>query len=270
MPLASSCASAIVHPKIARRRVLAQIAAMEHAVRHHDELAQSQLSLRKGLGLMGLSLPIVLFVASALNSDVDLRRSLSAYYYAPHLRDMLVGVLWAIGATLVFYRGYATIPTAFQKLPGWISRHMTDTKLSSLAGFGALMTAIMPTCEFQDNCLTPIIAGGHLVGSVTFLGTLAVMSIWSFTESNTPPQDWDASKKWANRIYITSGWTILASLTLCAPLVAYRVEAIGPLPMPVFWLESLAIWAFGISWLVKGEAIQGVVGLLSRHNADGP
>jgi hypothetical protein len=240
------------------------LANMDQARAHNDELAQSQLSLRKGLGLMGLALPIVLFLASALNSDVDLRRSLSAYYYAPHLRDMLVGVLWAIGATLVFYRGYGTIPTAFRRLPAWINRHMTDTKLSSLAGIGALMTAIMPTCEFQDNCPTPIIAGGHLVGSITFLGTLAILSIWSFTDSNTPPQDWDASKKWANRIYITSGWTILASLALCAPLVAYRVDAIGPLPMPVFWLESLAIWAFGISWLVKGDAIDDLISLLHK------
>jgi hypothetical protein len=24
---------------------------------------------------------------------------------------------------------------------------------------------------------------------------------------------------------------------------------------PVFWLESIALWAFGISWLVKGETI---------------
>ena len=23
----------------------------------------------------------------------------------------------------------------------------------------------------------------------------------------------------------------------------------------VFWLESVAVWAFGISWLVKGETI---------------
>jgi hypothetical protein len=23
---------------------------------------------------------------------------------------------------------------------------------------------------------------------------------------------------------------------------------------PVFWLETLIIWAFGISWFVKGEA----------------
>jgi hypothetical protein len=24
---------------------------------------------------------------------------------------------------------------------------------------------------------------------------------------------------------------------------------------PVFWLESLALWAFGISWFVKGETL---------------
>lgn len=24
---------------------------------------------------------------------------------------------------------------------------------------------------------------------------------------------------------------------------------------PVFWLESVAVWAFGWSWLIKGEAI---------------
>jgi hypothetical protein len=24
---------------------------------------------------------------------------------------------------------------------------------------------------------------------------------------------------------------------------------------PVFWLESLALWAFGFSWLIKGETL---------------
>lgn len=235
---------------------------MELATKQQDELALSQLSLRKGLGILGIALPLVLFLASALNSDIDLRRSLSAYYYAPHLRDMLVGVLWAIGAFLVFYRGYARVPTVFHKLPDWLSRHMTDSKLTTLAGIGALMTAILPTCEVQTNCPTPLIAGGHLVGSILFLGTLAVLSIWSFTQSDTPPQEWDTTKSWANRIYKTCGWTILACLALCAPLVAWRVDAIGPIPMPVFWLESLAIWAFGVSWLVKGDAIDGLISIL--------
>ena len=235
---------------------------MEQAARSQDELALSQLSLRKGLGMMGIALPVVLILATGLSADIDLRRSLSAYYYAPHLRDMLVGVLWAIGAFLVFYRGYGSVPRAFLKLPGWINCHLTDTKLTTLAGIGALMTAILPTCEFQDSCPTPIIAAGHLVGSILFLGTLAVLSIWSFTESDTPPQDWDSGKVWANRIYITCGWTILACLALCAPLVVYRVDSIGPIAMPVFWLESLAIWAFGTSWLVKGDAIDGLIALL--------
>jgi hypothetical protein len=24
---------------------------------------------------------------------------------------------------------------------------------------------------------------------------------------------------------------------------------------PVFWLESLALWAFGLSWMTKGEVL---------------
>ena len=24
---------------------------------------------------------------------------------------------------------------------------------------------------------------------------------------------------------------------------------------PVFWLESIALWAFGISWFIKGETL---------------
>ena len=237
---------------------------MEQAIAQHDELALSQLSLRKGLGILGLALPAVLLMVSALSPAITLQRSLSAYYYIPHLQDLLVGVLWAIGAFLVFYQGYRSVPRAFQKLPAWISRHMTDTKLTTLAGIGALMTAILPTCEIQDACQSKLIAGLHLVGSVTFLGTLAVLSIWAFTESDTPRKDWDATKRWSNRIYTICGWTILAALVAAGLVLRLRVEAIGPFIQPVFWLESLAIWAFGISWLIKGEAIQGLLSLIKK------
>lgn len=237
---------------------------MEQAVRQQDELALSQLSLRKGLGVLGLCLPAVLLMVSALSPAIPLQRSLSAYYYVPHLRDLLVGALWAIGAFLVFYQGYSTVPRAFRNLPAWLHRHMTDTKLTTLAGIGALATAILPTCEFQDHCDAKIIAGLHLAGSVTFLGTLAVLSIWAFTESNADPHDWDATKRWSNRVYKACGWTILAALIAAGLVLGFHIKTIGPLPQPVFWLESLAIWAFGTSWLVKGEAIQGLVSLLHR------
>ncbi len=235
---------------------------MEHAIAQNDELALSQLALRKGLGVLGLALPAVFLGVTAISPNMALQRSLSAYYYVPHLRDLLVGVLWAIGAFLLFYRGYRTVPRAFRHLPTWLNRQMTDTKLTTLAGIGALATAILPTCEFQDHCTGKVIAAIHLASAVTFLGTLAVLSIWSFTESDTDPKDWDAAKRWSNRVYTTCGWVILAALAAAGLVLGFHIKALGPFAQPVFWLESIAIWAFGISWLVKGEAIQALVGLL--------
>ena len=234
---------------------------MEQAVRQNDELALSQLSLRKGLGLLGIALPAVFLLGSP---GIALQRSLSAYYYIPHLRDLLVGVLCAIGAFLVFYRGYSRVPNAFRRLPIWLNRHMTDTKLTTLAGLGALATALLPTCESGTQCSNPAISVLHSAGAVTFLGTLAVLSICAFTESDTDPKDWDATKRWSNRIYTTCGWIILGCLVAAALVLKLHLSPLGPITQPVFWLESIAIWAFGISWLVKGEAIQALVGLLSK------
>ena len=36
--------------------------------------------------------------------------------------------------------------------------------------------------------------------------------------------------------------------------VLLKNSAIASL-MPVFWLETFALWAFGISWMTKGEMI---------------
>lgn len=237
---------------------------MEQAAREEDELVLSQLSLRKGLGILGLMLPVIFLLVSALSPKISLQRSLSAFYYVPYLCNLLVGVLCAIGAFLVFYRGYRKVPRAFQNLPVGISRHMTDAKLTTLAGLGAIVTALLPTCAPTGPCGSLLMAGLHLAGSVTFLGTLAVMSIWSFTESDTPRQDWDADKIWSNRVYITCGWIILAALVAAGLVLWLKISAIGPLIQPVFWLESLAIGAFGMSWLVKGDAISGMIGLLHR------
>jgi hypothetical protein len=240
---------------------------MEQAARQQDELALSQLALRQGLGVMGIALPAVLLMVSALSPTIALQRSISAYYYVPHLRDLLVGVLWAIGAFLVFYRGYRNVPKAFQSMPTWLGRHMTDSKLTTLAGIGALATATLPTCEIADLCTGNLIADLHLASAVTFLGTLAVLSIWSFTESNTDPKDWDAAKRWSNLVYIICGWTILAALAAAGLVIGLRLERLGPFTQPVFWLETIAIWAFGISWLVKGEAIQGLISLMRPNKA---
>ena len=229
-----------------------------------DDIAASYLGLRRGLGLLGLCLPLVMLGVTFATKAIDLQPSISAYYYVPHLGQLMVGTLWAIGIFLIYYRGYPTIPRPFRRLPNWISRHLTDANLTTVAGAGALVTAILPTCKTRNPCDIPVVAGLHLAGSVTFLGTLAVLSIWAFTETNKSRTNPDPEKSRSNTVYRLCGWTILACLAACAVVLIGKIYAIGPLINPVVWLETIAIWAFATSWLVKGNAIQGLLSLLKK------
>ena len=51
------------------------------------------------------------------------------------------------------------------------------------------------------------------------------------------------------------GYTILASIALIVLLAIFPHSALIKKLDPVFWLESLAVVAFGVSWLTKGEMI---------------
>jgi len=58
-----------------------------------------------------------------------------------------------------------------------------------------------------------------------------------------------------SNVYTVCGSTILA----CIALIGLRSLLPEESPVnglePVFWLESIAVFVFGISWLTKGEAI---------------
>jgi hypothetical protein len=54
------------------------------------------------------------------------------------------------------------------------------------------------------------------------------------------------------------GWAMLSCLALIAVYKLFLPDdPMSPIAAikPVFWLESIAIIAFGISWLTKGETI---------------
>jgi len=58
-------------------------------------------------------------------------------------------------------------------------------------------------------------------------------------------------------VYRICGFAILLALVLIALffiLPADFTATLAPLD-PVFWLESAAVVAFGVSWFVKGEGI---------------
>ena len=62
-------------------------------------------------------------------------------------------------------------------------------------------------------------------------------------------------KRARNEVYRLCGVLMLA----CIGLIGVYKLGLDESPLqhlkPVFWLESLALWAFGVSWFVKGETI---------------
>ena len=219
-----------------------------------DLVLLSHLKLRFALGILGLLLPTVL-VASAILGYQPIGRSISIYYFTPHLGQFLTGALWAIGMFLLFYEGHSKIPDAFRKLPAWLTRYMSDARLTTAAGFLALVTAVVPTSETSgQGPLVTTLAGIHLGAAAGFLSILAIMAIWVFTESDKPRAQWDQAKIWSNRVYVICGVTIFVSLAGAG--LSFAAKRYWPDTTAVFWFEGLAIFAFGIAWLVKSKAIE--------------
>jgi hypothetical protein len=75
-----------------------------------------------------------------------------------------------------------------------------------------------------------------------------------FRKTN-PARQMTARKKQRNVVYTICGYTILACIGLIAVYYALFADSALQGAQPVFWLESAAVLAFGISWLTKGEAI---------------
>ena len=69
-----------------------------------------------------------------------------------------------------------------------------------------------------------------------------------------------------NRLYRVCGVVIAICIGIIAILgISAKVDTPGTGGSPwVFWLESIALCAFGLSWLVKGETLWRDAGLPPR------
>lgn len=52
------------------------------------------------------------------------------------------------------------------------------------------------------------------------------------------------------------------------PVLGLHITATGPIMQPVFWLESVALFAFGVSWLIKDKAIQDLLSPIKNPTAN--
>lgn len=212
----------------------------------NDSLVISYINLRIGLGFVGFFLPIILVAGTwGLADCTQLQPSISHYYYTI-MGDYFVGSLCAVAMFLFFYRGV----------------DKQDGIIANFAAVFALLVAFFPTnpsvdsvCQYISTNKVTSVNAVHYAAAALLFASFAYFSIFLFSKTD-PTKEMTAHKKMRNRIYKTCGIIII----VCVALIAIY-NFVGNLEMlfakykPTLVLESIALFAFGTSWITKGEMI---------------
>ncbi len=219
---------------------------MNGELKSRNGLIFSYLVLRKAIGVLGTAMPFLLFFGALIIFGTGIQSSVSSYYYTG-MGDVFVGILFAMGFFLFSYRGYEEI----------------DNRYGNLAFVFALGVALFPTPPDGPPEATDLQIGVgyvHFVFVGLFFLTLVYFSLCLFTRTDSKKTP-NSMKLKRDKVYRFCGYAMLVCLGLIVVYYALPrlsldelASAIEPYS-PVFWLEALAIVFFGISWLVKGEAL---------------
>ena len=187
-------------------------------------------TLRFLIGILGFLLPFVLAVGAAILDLSEIRESVSDYYYTS-MRNVFVGILCIIAFMLFSYEGYAHE-----------DERVSDNAAGNLGCLFALGVAWAPVAYCSS-----IVRFIHVASATLLLLTFAYFSLCLFTRGK------DEQK---NRVYKTCGAVIILMIALIALYEVYALYLNGEVLRawkPVFWLESFAVMAFGLSWLIKAD-----------------
>jgi hypothetical protein len=203
--------------------------------------------IRRAIGILGISLPIVLVILSLIPFfKTPIQDSISSYYYS-NLREIFTGALCAVGLFLIRYVG-------FKSAPFW----KNDNLLTNFAGYMAFGVAFFPTNpdSWIDKIYTLIPLNSALLGYIhygfaaTFFLILSIISINVFTIGQEENDHIPISAFNENHIYRICGYLILVFIIM---IPIFSIIDIFYYSTLLF--EALALFAFGISWLIKGRVL---------------
>lgn len=236
----------------------------------NKELQISYLTLRKAIGWLGMLLPFALLIGNYVINHLNLlnnsellntycfpeykaagsfKNSISHYYYTT-VGELFTGTLGSVALFLFCYKGHPK-----RRSEKWFS----DSLMSNLAGAFALGVIIFPVSSkecIQDNVRSFISSQTtshiHFIFAALFFLSLALMSIINFRRTSTVK---DFGKGSNANIYLWCGIIMLGCLFLIFIYNLFLEDRFESLRRfhPVFVLESLALLAFGLSWLTKGK-----------------
>lgn len=210
------------------------------------DMVVSFLTIRKAVGLLGMSYPIVLALGNWLPGHCPcLKDSVSAYYYT-NMSSYFSGALCAVGLFMFTYKGYSLADEVLSKA-GSVFALCIVFFPSDLGGSCACCNVIFrPQNTFSDTA--------HFISAAFFFITMAGMSLFLFTKTDPEVQP-TKQKLQRNKVYKVCGYIMLGAMAL---IPALKIKAIPEVVFnykPEFWLEFIVLASFGFSWLVKGETL---------------
>ncbi len=213
----------------------------------------SSKTLMKLIGILGMLLPVLIYLFLYTSTGhTRVLHSISHYFYT-RSNPIFIIVLSLMAIFLMIYKYKKPI----------------DFYLSFFAGVAALLLLLFPTDSIADTCSD--LCEGHTIAFINddgfrvafhyacaaiFLGILNYMCFFLFTRSDKPKVMRTLQKNKRNVIFYICGTLMTLSLLI---IILGLFEVI---PREIyyqnnltFWMETLAVEAFGFSWLVKGEFI---------------
>ena len=193
------------------------------------------------IGALGAALPLLVWLISLLRPvDPALTEplsSISAYYYSGAVA-VFTGILAGLAIYFFTYSGY-------DNADRWKDR--TTAIVAGIAAIGvACFPTIAPAPPLELPWWHPYLGTIHFFCATALFGGFIVFALFLFPKSRRSRKDMPADKKARNIVYYVCGLTML----VCMITAGIRSRH----GKPIFWLESLALEAFAISWLVKGRA----------------
>ncbi len=247
----------------------------------NNDLVVSYLYLRRIVGILGFAFPIVLAVGAVLLGDCKGFQDSISDYHNVNMRDVFVGLFSAISLFLFVYSGYDKLDSFMAKSAG-------------ILGFLVCIfpdDIDDNPCAIQvDQNIPDWFSTVHFTAAVLFFLVLSYFSIFLFTKSKKDNELIDAKNKsiaWLawysiktffqkqkparkaeekaentdekekrNKIYRWCGYIIiLCLLILAAFFIAGKPDFKIIIFPPVYFFETVALWAFAFSWFVKGKTI---------------
>ena len=189
-------------------------------------------ALRLMLGIIAFALP---FLVTAIAQES--LPSISASYFT-EARDWFVGLLFIVGGLMLTYNGH-------NSQEAWASK---------VAAVAAVTVALFPTSK--ASCESSPTSTVHMVAAVIMFLILAYFCFGPFRK-NTKGKGGKAGRR--AKLYFVCGSVIVASMLVgLAGNLLLDCETVVRIDL-IYWVETAALIAFGVAWIVAGKIIPWLV-----------